>query len=147
MQGDPVAGRAVYESANCANCHSGVLWTLSERYYDPILGQDNRGLSLASQGIQAIGVRSDLDDDPEKLADQIHDAAGHWITPGLIDCHTHIVYAGHRAHEFEMRLEGASYEAKGLYRPEIDCIMFSRNMIRFCDVCRRAIAQIIDLYT
>jgi len=32
------------------------------------------------------------------------------ITPGLIDCHTHIIYAGNRAHEFEMRLEGASYE-------------------------------------
>jgi imidazolonepropionase len=35
---------------------------------------------------------------------------GRWITPGLIDCHTHLVYAGNRAQEFEMRLEGASYE-------------------------------------
>lgn len=35
---------------------------------------------------------------------------GHWITPGLIDCHTHLVYAGSRAAEFEMRLTGASYE-------------------------------------
>lgn len=35
---------------------------------------------------------------------------GRWITPGLIDCHTHIVYAGDRAHEFELRLKGASYE-------------------------------------
>ena len=35
---------------------------------------------------------------------------GRWITPGLIDCHTHLVYAGNRAREFEMRLEGASYE-------------------------------------
>ena len=33
-----------------------------------------------------------------------------WVTPGLIDCHTHLVYAGHRAREFEMRLNGASYE-------------------------------------
>ena len=38
------------------------------------------------------------------------DCAGRWITPGLIDCHTHLVYAGNRAREFEMRLEGASYE-------------------------------------
>lgn len=37
------------------------------------------------------------------------DCAGRWITPGLIDCHTHIIYAGSRAREFEMRLEGASY--------------------------------------
>jgi hypothetical protein len=42
--------------------------------------------------------------------------------------------------------EGASYEAQGLYRPEIDCIMFTRNMTRFCKVCQRAITRIIDLY-
>lgn len=35
---------------------------------------------------------------------------GRWITPGLIDCHTHLVYAGNRAHEFEQRLKGMSYE-------------------------------------
>jgi imidazolonepropionase-like amidohydrolase len=39
-----------------------------------------------------------------------HDAIGAWITPGLVDCHTHLVYAGNRAHEFELRLKGASYE-------------------------------------
>ncbi|MBE0594091.1 MAG: peptidase M64, partial [Gemmatimonadales bacterium] len=43
--------------------------------------------------------------------------------------------------------EGASYEARGLYRPEIDCIMFSRNMLSFCEVCRRALERIIDLYS
>ncbi|HUR28619.1 MAG TPA: M64 family metallopeptidase [Planctomycetota bacterium] len=39
--------------------------------------------------------------------------------------------------------EGASYEAKGLYRPEIDCIMFTRNPTHFCKVCERAIEQAI----
>jgi imidazolonepropionase len=39
-----------------------------------------------------------------------HDARGAWITPGLVDCHTHLVYAGNRAAEFELRLKGASYE-------------------------------------
>jgi imidazolonepropionase len=38
------------------------------------------------------------------------DLAGRWITPGLVDCHTHLVYGGNRAHEFELRLRGASYE-------------------------------------
>lgn len=38
------------------------------------------------------------------------DGAGRWLTPGLIDCHTHLVHAGNRAREFEMRLKGTSYE-------------------------------------
>ena len=42
--------------------------------------------------------------------------------------------------------EGASYEAKGLYRPEADCIMFTRDQVGFCRVCRRAIERVIDLY-
>jgi hypothetical protein len=42
--------------------------------------------------------------------------------------------------------EGAAYEAKGLYRPEVDCIMFTRNPKTFCKVCERAIGRVIDLY-
>jgi hypothetical protein len=42
--------------------------------------------------------------------------------------------------------EGASYEASGLYRPEVDCIMFTRDRVDFCRVCQRAIGRIIDLY-
>ncbi|MFB0517128.1 MAG: M64 family metallopeptidase [Candidatus Neomarinimicrobiota bacterium] len=42
--------------------------------------------------------------------------------------------------------EGASYQAKGLYRPEVDCIMFSRNHHYYCRVCTEAIERIIDLY-
>jgi imidazolonepropionase len=38
------------------------------------------------------------------------DCQGRWITPGLVDCHTHLVFGGDRAHEFELRLNGASYE-------------------------------------
>ena len=44
-------------------------------------------------------------DAPERI-----DCAGRWITPGLIDCHTHLIHAGDRSHEFELRLRGASYE-------------------------------------
>ncbi len=43
--------------------------------------------------------------------------------------------------------EGASYEPVGLYRPEIDCLMFTRNPVGFCQVCRRAISRVIDQYS
>jgi hypothetical protein len=43
--------------------------------------------------------------------------------------------------------EGAKYEPRGLYRPEVDCVMFTRDEVGFCRVCRRAIARIIDLYS
>ena len=53
------------------------------------------------------GSRTDA---PAFAAVEVIDCAGRWITPGLIDCHTHLVHAGNRAHEFELRLAGASYE-------------------------------------
>src|SRR3546814_12670075 len=41
---------------------------------------------------------------------QVHDCEGRLITPGLIDCHTHLIHGGNRANEWAMRLQGASYE-------------------------------------
>ncbi|NHZ37659.1 imidazolonepropionase [Massilia rubra] len=43
-------------------------------------------------------------------AKTVHDGGGCWLTPGLVDCHTHIVHAGNRSDEFEARLNGATYE-------------------------------------
>jgi len=43
--------------------------------------------------------------------------------------------------------EGANYEARGYYRPQADCIMFTRDNVPFCAICRRAIAEILDLLT
>ncbi len=57
-----------------------------------------------------VGARADLPGDPSTLAGDVIQASG-WITPGLVDCHTHLVFAGNRATEFEQRLQGASYEA------------------------------------
>ena len=52
----------------------------------------------ATEGrIAWVGSRPDLPVAPEKLARHVHDLAGAWLTPGLIDCHTHLVYAGDRA--------------------------------------------------
>jgi imidazolonepropionase len=59
--------------------------------------------------ISWVGRRQDL---PAELRSgcETHDAEGGLLTPGLIDCHTHLVYGGNRATEFEARLNGASYE-------------------------------------
>ncbi|MEZ5463876.1 MAG: imidazolonepropionase [Lysobacteraceae bacterium] len=61
--------------------------------------------------ITRVGQRGDDSADLAERADEVIDAEGRLVTPGLIDCHTHLVFAGNRAAEFEMRLNGESYEA------------------------------------
>lgn len=66
------------------------------------------GVIAARDGrIIYAGPRSEA---PAFKAAQTVDCEERWITPGLIDCHTHLVYGGDRAHEFELRLQGATYE-------------------------------------
>jgi len=71
---------------------------------------DLGALAVEGDSIAFAGAAADLPSAPESLAREVHDVAGHCITPGLIDCHTHLVYGGNRAKEFELRLQGASYE-------------------------------------
>ena len=74
------------------------------------LGIVEKGAIAAAAGrILYAGPEADL---PAALAGarEVLDCQARWITPGLIDCHTHLVHAGDRAHEFELRLNGASYE-------------------------------------
>ena len=75
----------------------------------PDLGVIERGVVAMRGGrIAFAGSVSDFSSDAD-AAERI-DCEGRWITPGLIDCHTHLVFGGNRAHEFELRLQGASYE-------------------------------------
>lgn len=60
--------------------------------------------------ITFAGAQSALPDEPHALARNVTSSPGTWVTPGLVDCHTHLVFGGDRAREFEQRLEGASYE-------------------------------------
>lgn len=62
--------------------------------------------------ITYVGPSADLPGDPGALSHEVTELGidGGWITPGLVDCHTHLVFAGDRAREFELRLQGASYE-------------------------------------
>ena len=57
-----------------------------------------------------LGKKTDLPADQESRAEKVYDGQGGWITPGLVDCHTHLIYGGSRAREFELRLQGATYE-------------------------------------
>ncbi len=68
--------------------------------------------ALVTEGsrIVWVGPRAELPAHFTTQCSATHDAGGALITPGLIDCHTHLVHGGHRANEFEMRLNGASYE-------------------------------------
>lgn len=88
--------------------HNARLATMSP--HQPGLGVIENGAIASRYGqIAFVGPEDELP--PDLLHDvALEDLEGRWITPGLIDCHTHLVFAGDRAHEFERRLEGASYE-------------------------------------
>ncbi|WP_413626087.1 imidazolonepropionase [Luteibacter sp. Lutesp34] len=60
--------------------------------------------------IAFAGPVAELAGEPHELARHVESLPGTWVTPGLVDCHTHLVFASDRAQEFEQRLEGASYE-------------------------------------
>ncbi len=69
----------------------------------------NGALAISEGKIAWLGEKTDLPKYNEKSVQTI-DGKGKWLTPGLVDCHTHLVYGGNRANEFEMRLQGKSYQ-------------------------------------
>jgi len=73
-------------------------------------GEINLGaLAISAGKIAWLGKEVDLPS-YDKNTVEVIDGKGQWLTPGLIDCHTHLVYGGNRANEFEMRLQGKSYQ-------------------------------------
>jgi len=95
----PPPARRVWRHARVATLADANGWGLIER--GAIVTEDAR--------IAWIGPEADLPAFGAGVVDE-HDLGGALLTPGLVDAHTHLVYGGHRAHEFEMRLQGASYE-------------------------------------
>jgi len=68
---------------------------------------DDGAVAVTDGKITWIGPQAELPNDPDRATRSL---AGRWITPALIDCHTHLVFGGDRAGEFEQRLRGISYE-------------------------------------
>ena len=85
-------------------------------------------------------VRADLrmQKVPESRMDEYFAEVKQWSS-GFLGSQQHVGNVG--------AFQGASYEATGLYRPEVDCIMFTRDDVGFCRVCSRAIERVIDLYS
>src|SRR5690349_23363992 len=108
----PLARRITHLYVSVMRCDR--IWR-NARLATMVPGREGAG--LIDDGLVAcrdgrIVYAGPLDRAPADLdALEVIDCQRRWITPGLIDCHTHLVYAGDRAHEFEQRLKGVSYEA------------------------------------
>lgn len=99
--------------------HAAQLATLASEKSGPRIKEEMSNLGLIEDGslwiedgiIQAVGTTKELEERYFKKLHQaeIVNASNHLVTPGLVDPHTHVVYGGSREHEFEMRLEGATY--------------------------------------
>jgi imidazolonepropionase len=90
-----------------SNCRVATLQAGAAQPYGLI---EDAALVVEGESIAWVGPRADVPADLLARCMAQHDAGGALITPGLIDCHTHLVYGGDRAHEFELRLNGATYE-------------------------------------
>lgn len=82
------------------NCHAA---TMAGGTYSIV---EDAALLVDGERLHWVGPLAEL---PEVATSERHDLAGAWVTPGLIDCHTHLVFGGDRSGEFEQRLQGASY--------------------------------------
>jgi len=92
----PVVFDSLWRGAHVATMKGGKYSTI-----------ENAAIGVVDGHIAWIGEAADL---PHYQAHAEHDLAGGWVTPGLVDCHTHLVFGGNRAGEFEQRLNGVSYQ-------------------------------------
>jgi imidazolonepropionase len=87
---------SLWHNVNIATCHHGQFTIIQ-----------HAALAISNHQIIWIGKENNL---PESArAKENHDGENKWILPGFIDCHTHLIYAGNRANEFSLRLQGKTY--------------------------------------
>ncbi|WP_395702886.1 imidazolonepropionase [Aquabacterium sp.] len=94
------AHRTLYRQARLATMQPGSAWGLI----------DDGALLVEGDTLLWVGPEAELPAELARSAPRDVKLDGALVTPGLIDCHTHLVYGGHRATEFELRLQGASYD-------------------------------------
>jgi hypothetical protein len=99
---------------------------------------DKAAYEAHSREVQKERARIRAANEPESVMDKLFTEQRAWETKFLGSQ----TYAGKVG-----AFEGAAYEPRGLYRPEVDCIMFTRDEVGFCRVCRKAIERIIDAYS
>ena len=90
----------LWRNASIATFHGGEPWGWIEQ----------GAMITAGDSVLWVGALRDMPAAVKRDVVLEHDLGGACVTPGLIDCHTHLVYAGSRAREFELRLQGATYE-------------------------------------
>jgi len=129
-------GLTLWRNARLATLDGDSPWGLIER-----------GALLVDGGtLRWVGAEADL---PRAVAvDSEHDLSGALLTPGLVDCHTHLVYGGNRAREFELRLQGATYEetarAGGGIRATVAATRAASDDELFQGARRRALALMAE---
>lgn len=89
------------------NCRAATMQAGASQPYGLI---EQAALVVDGARLHWVGAESELPAALRAGCREVHDAQGSLVTPGFIDCHTHLVYGGDRAQEFELRLQGATYE-------------------------------------
>lgn len=95
VDNQPLAGDSLWRNLQAVTMRGGGYAVIAEA-----------ALVIRNGQIAWIGPEAEL---PSVEVDETRDFGGHWLTPGLVDCHTHLVFGGDRIREFEQRLEGISY--------------------------------------
>jgi imidazolonepropionase len=106
---------------------------------------DAAAIGIAGHQIVFAGAQSDLPSLPDGLAEATIDLADALVTPGLIDCHTHLIFGGNRANEFEMRLQGASYQDVARAGGGINASVRATRSASFDELFAQSLPRALDL--
>ena len=106
---------------------------------------EDGALAVSDGKIAWVGKRKALPPEIESRSTKTWDGEGAWITPGLVDCHTHLVYAGSRAREFELRLQGATYEEIARQGGGIRFTVTATRQANEADLFRQSAQRLVPL--